>query len=78
MQTIKSQSNERPQEWDITSSGTMVYHNYNVIEVEKEGVISYEYDVDKMTHQEYNIQLQYQIDKQKEVIDQLLALSSGV
>jgi len=78
MQTYKSQSNTRPLEWDITSSPTTVYHNYSVVESEKEGEISYEYAVDKMTHQEYNIHLQRQITTQQTIIDEILLANLGV
>jgi hypothetical protein len=46
MRTYKSQSTIRPQEWDVASSSTTVYHNKNITKSEKDGKIVYEYDVE--------------------------------
>ena len=62
MTTYISKSTVKPIEWDITSSPTTAYHNYNVKEIEAKndlengiGRIEYEYTTDKMTQQEYNV-----------------------
>ena len=62
MTTYISKSTVKPIEWDITSSPTTVYHNYNVKEIEVKndlengiGRIEYEYTTDKMTQQGYNV-----------------------
>lgn len=53
MITYKSQSTDTPNEWDLESSKTTVYHNYNITNQEKDGVIMYDYDVNEYTRQEY-------------------------
>lgn len=51
-------------EWDVRSSPTTVYHRRNMREVtDADGRTTYEYDTDKMTQQEYNLQLQEQLDR---------------
>lgn len=53
---MKSASNEIPPEWDTTSSPTTVYHNFNMVEVpprEGEESVSYEYDQEQYTREEY-------------------------
>ena len=55
MKTYKSESNVKPNEWQIEK--TCAYHNYNIKEVEKEQqeetTTMYEYDVDEYTLNEY-------------------------
>ena len=76
MQHYKAHSNVIPPEWDIQSSETTAYHNYNVVEISNEdGQVLYEYDVDKMTHQEYNIHLQEQLTQISNVLDQVIITS---
>lgn len=62
MESYKSESNEMPIEWDIMSSLTTVFHNYNVVKSHKDGRDIYIFDVEKMTHQEYNLRLQSEIN----------------
>ena len=60
MTTYKSESNIKPNEWQVEK--TCVYHNYNIKEKKKESeageTISYVYDVDEYTLNEY---VQYQL-----------------
>ena len=78
MTTMKSQSNVKPVEWDILSSPTTVYHNYNVVEKQIDESVIYEYDTDKMTQQEYIIFITERLNRQQEAIDALTLSSLGV
>ena len=55
MKTYKSESNVKPNSFDINID--TVYHNYNIVEKKREDEqsegIYYEYDVDEYTYQEY-------------------------
>ena len=53
MKKYKSQSAIIPSEWDLDSSETCVYHNYNITNQENDDVIMYNYEVDEYTRQEY-------------------------
>lgn len=61
MRTYKSESDNIPIEWDTTSSKRVVYHNYNVKQIERrddiageaEPRIAYVYDVDEYSKDEY-------------------------
>ena len=77
MQTIKSQSSIKPIEWDVESSPTTVYHNYNVVEKQIDEGIIYEYDTDKMSQQEYSIYITERLNRQDEVIETLTLSSLG-
>lgn len=66
MQTFKSQSDVKPPEWDLTSSPTTVYHNYDVETKTDENGTHFEYMVDKMDFQECGIILLGQIAKLSE------------
>jgi len=72
MKTILSQSTVRPEEWDIQSSPTTVWHNYGVEEIAKDDETSYKYKTDKMTMQEYNLLLVKKLQEQQTVINTLL------
>ena len=50
---IKSQSSVRPELVDTTSSKKMAYIRQNIIEVQKDDAIFYEYDEAKLTKDEY-------------------------
>lgn len=78
MQTIKSQSSIKPIEWDVESSPTTVYHNYNVTEKQTDEGIIYEYDTDKMSQQEYSVYITERLNRQDEVIETLTLSSLGV
>lgn len=54
MKKYKSQSAIIPSEWDLDSSETCVYHNYNITNQENDDVIMYNYEVDEYTRQEYD------------------------
>lgn len=54
MKKYKSQSAIMPNEWDLDSSESCVYNNYNITVHENEGVIMYNYDVDEYTRKEYD------------------------
>lgn len=54
MKKYKSQSAIMPSEWDLDSSETCVYHNYNITSQEKGGVTMYDYYVDEYTRREYD------------------------
>lgn len=82
MKTYKSESDIIPMEWDTTSSRRVVYHNYNVEQVERfddidgeEKVprIVYTYDVDEYTKEEYKT---YQIEKNRADIDYVLIMTN--
>lgn len=51
----KSSSTVRPAEVDYTSSPTTVYLHRKIKEVEREGVIFYEYEEAKLTPAEYTV-----------------------
>ena len=73
MKTYSSQSTIKPVEWDVTSSPTAVYHNYNVkVTTNDDGTTMYIYDVDKMTFQEYTLWLSNTVQEQQELIDTLV------
>ena len=79
MITLLSQSDVKPMEWDIKSSPTTVWHNYDMEEITQDGEKLYKYKTDKMSHQEYNLYLveklqqqQTTITKQQDVINTLL------
>lgn len=59
MKTYVSESNLRPDEWQLELS--TVYHNANIVECEKEsdkGIEKYfKYDVTEYTYNEYNLLL---------------------
>ena len=78
MTTMKSQSNVKPVEWDILSSPTTVYHNYNIEEKQIDDGVIYEYETDKMTQQEYIIFITERLNRQQEAIDALTLSSLGV
>ena len=78
MQTIKSQSTVKPIEWDVKSSPTTVYHNYNVTEKQTDDGSVYEYDTDKMSQQEYSIYITERLNRQDKVIETLTLSSLGV
>jgi len=78
MTTMKSQSNVKPVEWDILSSPTTVYYNYNIEEKQIDDGVIYEYDTDKMTQQEYIIFITERLNRQQEAIDALTLSSLGV
>ena len=70
MKKYKSQSAIMPNEWDLDSSETCVYHNYNIITVPAmEGSPEmYEYMVDEYTKEEYyNYKFQQQ-DAENEML----------
>lgn len=50
---IKSQSTEKPELVDITSSKKVVYIRQNIVEVQKDDTTFYEYDEAKLTKEEY-------------------------
>ena len=50
---IKSQSTEKPELIDTTSSKKVVYIRQNIIEVQKDDTTFYEYDEAKLTKDEY-------------------------
>ena len=77
MTTMKSQSNVKPVEWDVYSSQTTVYHNYNIIEKQIDDGSVYEYDTDKMSQQEYSIYITERLNRQDEVIETLTLSSLG-
>lgn len=64
MITYKSESNIIPEEWQIEK--TCVYHNFNIVEVEKEHgeekEIAFAYDVNEYTLNEY---IELELDKNK-------------
>ena len=76
MTTIISKSDIKPAEWDIASSPTTVYHNYDIQEIKNEdGTVEYRYKTDKMTHQEYSLQLVRTLQEQKQISTDLASLS---
>lgn len=54
MKKYKSQSAIMPNDWDLYSSETCVYHNYNIDSQDNDGVIMYFYDVEEYTRREYD------------------------
>lgn len=50
---IKSQSTEKPELVDTTSSKKVVYIRQNIVEVQKDDTTFYEYDESKLTKDEY-------------------------
>lgn len=54
MKKYKSQSTIMPNEWDLDSSETCVYHNYSITTQENDGVTMYNYEVDEYTRREYD------------------------
>lgn len=79
MKIFTSRSKERPVEWDIQSSPTTVYHNYNVFKkVDADGTDFFEYTTGKMTHQEYNLTLVKRIEEQQAIIDSLVVANLEV
>ena len=58
MKKQTSQSTVRPDEWDTTSSQTVVYHNYDIVEVPatEDMPLMYNYNQDVYSRDEY---LQY-------------------
>lgn len=79
MRTYKSESNIRPVEWQ--KELTTVYHNQNIIEVEKEtgfdGEVTtmYQYDVTEYTVEEYLLMKNKEQDNA--IDDILVALLEG-
>ena len=63
---IKSQSSVKPELIDTTSSKKVVYIRQNIIEVQKDDAVFYEYDEAKLTKAEYQEYL-----KELEVTDTL-------
>ena len=78
MQTYTSRSNTRPPEWDLTSSPTTAYHNYNIKELQDESGLCFEYTVDKMTLQECNVFLLGKIAELESVKDDLNVTNAAV
>ena len=54
MKKYKSQSAIMPNEWDLDSSETCVYHNYNTTSQDNDGIVMYFYDVEEYTRREYD------------------------
>jgi hypothetical protein len=54
MRTYKSQSASMPSDWDLDSSATTVYKNYNITSADSDGITMYYYDVDEYTRIEYD------------------------
>lgn len=50
---IKSQSSVKPEIIDTTSSKKVVYIRQNIVEVQKDDTVFYEYDEAKLTKDEY-------------------------
>ena len=76
MNMYKSESTVSPIEWDLTSSGTTVYHNYNIVEKPANGDKPkvYQYDVDEHTKAEYESVI---LEQSRADID-YLAIMTGV
>ncbi len=76
MRTYKSESNVIPAE--LVVSVDTVYHNYNVVEKEKEDeqgkTTYYEYDVDEYTCQEYILS---QLKENGQSIDDIVTMLLG-
>jgi len=75
MKTYKSMSATVPIGWDVDSSKTCIYHNYNVVSIPatEESPEMYEYMVDEYTKEEYyNYKLQQQ-DAENEMLMVALA-----
>ena len=75
MKKYKSQSTEIPNEWDLDSSETSVYHNYNIITVPTTEVSPemYEYMVEEYTKEEYYNYKSQQQDAENEMLMMALA-----
>ena len=71
MKTYKSQSAIMPNEWDLDSSETCVYHNYNVLVIPptEYSPEMYEYTVDEYTKEEYH---SYKLHKASEENEMLM------
>ena len=78
MQTYTSQSNTRPPEWDLTSSPTTAYRNYNIKEMQGEDGPYFEYTVDKMTLQECNVFLLGKVSELEAVKDDLNVTNAAI
>ena len=68
MKTYKSMSAIVPNEWEVDSSRTCVYHNYNVLVIPptEDSPEMYEYTVDEYTkeeHHSYKLQEQNGVNK---------------
>ena len=50
---IKSQSSVKPEFVDTTSSKKVVYIRQNIVEIQKDDIIFYDYDEAKLTKNEY-------------------------
>ena len=76
MNMYKSESTIFPIELDLASSGTTVYHNYNVVEKPANGDRPkvYQYDVDEYTKAEYESII---LEQSRADID-YLAIMTGV
>lgn len=79
MKTYKSESNVSPLEWDLESSATLKYHNYNVETIERENEFNkeketfYIYDVDAYTTDEY---MMMELKKDKNSLQELTNLTN--
>lgn len=76
LRTYQSESNIRPIEYDATSSESVVYHNYDIQEVERrneDGTLTtfYVYKVDELTKDEYN---NYRMNDINNAIDDILVI----
>lgn len=62
MKTYTSNSTVKPPAWDAESSKVVVYHNYDVTEVQatEENPMVYAYTVDEYTKQEYKDEVEPQ------------------
>ena len=77
MITKKSESTVVPIEWDLISSPDVVYHNYNIVQLESTDdlPLRYAYDVDIYTLSEYQ---QYANQKQNNIEAALIELAAIV
>ena len=75
MKTYKSMSTNVPNEWDMDSSKTCVYHNYNIsARPSTENMVEmYEHMVDEYTKEEYHSYRIQQQDEENEMLMMALA-----
>ena len=77
MITKRSESTVIPEEWDLISSPNVVYHNFNIVELEATDDLPrrYVYDVEIYTMPEYQ---QYANHKQNNIEAALIELAAIV
>ena len=84
MQIIKSESTDRPAAWDVTTSPSTVYHNFNVEEVPAtdDTPARFVYDQEQYTRAEYDAMQRDRIERleaaQDDILIALAALYEGV